>query len=440
MTWRGFWDVAALSRYTSGLPDISRDRMGKSSRIRFASNAASSTAAMVAPLRGGSLGLGLVGVRLDPELGAQPFVALGLELASLVRAAAADDPAAHQHVDVVGGYVVEDALVVGDQQQPQVWTGQLIDPRGHGLQRVDVEPRVGLVEDGDGGLQHRQLERLHPLLLPPGEPLVDVAADHVVVDTDHGHLLLHQLAEGQSRHTALVVAVRVLDRVVGRPEEVHHADAGDLDRVLERQEQPELGPPVRRQAQDALAVEQHVAAGDRVARPAHDHASQRGLPRSVRAHQRVDLALQNREIHATQDLPSLHRHVQVADLEARLLLAHVISTFTSSSSTFTVYTGTGSVAGSDRGLPVSRSNTEPCWGHSIVPKSPSISPSWRWAWACEQISPTARKPSSPRLATAISCPSISNRRASPSGMSLTLATVTSAITPPARTRWPAPGL
>ena len=46
---------------------------------------------------------------------------------------------------------------------------ELVDAVGDDAQRVDVEPGIGLVEDGELGLEHRHLEDLVALLLAAGE-------------------------------------------------------------------------------------------------------------------------------------------------------------------------------------------------------------------------------------------------------------------------------
>ena len=126
--------------------------------------------------------------RLD--LLADPAVALLLEHADQLRAAFLDDPALEHDVDEVGLDHVQDALVVGDDQDAHVGPGELVDALGDGAQRVDVEARVGLVEDRDLGLQQRQLQQLHPLLLAAGEAVVEVAAGEVFGDVRQLHRLL----------------------------------------------------------------------------------------------------------------------------------------------------------------------------------------------------------------------------------------------------------
>ena len=54
-------------------------------------------------------------------------------------------------------------------------------------------------------------------------------------------------------------------------------------------------------ASRSLPFEQHLAGGDGVARAAGEDVRERALARAVRAHDRVHLALPNREVEAAQD-------------------------------------------------------------------------------------------------------------------------------------------
>src|SRR4051812_16743004 len=86
------------------------------------------------------------------------------------------------------------------------------------------------------------------------------------------------------------------------------------------------------------------------------------------------------------------------------------------SSTVTGNVSIGTKAGSVRGFPVRRSNTEPWRGHSTVHASASTSPSIRSPLSCEQRSSTAR--TSPlQFTTPISRSSHSTTRLAPEGSS-----------------------
>ena len=74
---------------------------------------------------------------------------------------------------------------MGDGQHPETpLAGRLLDPAADDPQRVDVEPGVELVEDGDGGLEHAQLQRLVALLLAARQVDVERAVQEPLVEAD----------------------------------------------------------------------------------------------------------------------------------------------------------------------------------------------------------------------------------------------------------------
>src|SRR3546814_3063513 len=78
---------------------------------------------------------------------------------------------------------------MGDDDERALGRAQRVDALGDGLERVDVQARVGLVEDCQLGLQHRELEDLVALLLAARKALVDAAVQQLVVQLQHGQLL-----------------------------------------------------------------------------------------------------------------------------------------------------------------------------------------------------------------------------------------------------------
>src|SRR5215204_2277773 len=86
---------------------------------------------------------------------APALVALGLEAVGELGTAGLDDATVDQQVHAVGLEVVEGALVVGDGQHAQVGLllAHLLHAASHRLERIDVETRIGLVEDGQVGLE-----------------------------------------------------------------------------------------------------------------------------------------------------------------------------------------------------------------------------------------------------------------------------------------------
>ena len=130
-----------------------------------------------------------------PRLLLEPRVALLLELERELLAAGPHDPAVDEHVDEVGNDVVEQPLVVGHDEHRALGRAQRVHAAGDDAQGVDVEARVGLVEDRERRLEHRHLEDLVALLLAAGEALVDRPLDQVLVDLDELRLLLDERQE-----------------------------------------------------------------------------------------------------------------------------------------------------------------------------------------------------------------------------------------------------
>ena len=214
------------------------------------------------------------------------------------RAAAVDDAAVDEDVHTVGLQVVEQALVVGDQHDAEGGPigAHLLHAAGDDLQGVDVEPGVGLVEDRQLGLEDRHLQDLVALLLAAGEALVEVAVGERRI-----HLqALHPVHDRQAQ-----LEHRQVDALAGGErlaQELDHRDAGDLLRVLERQEHAGLGPYVGGPVGDVVALEEDAPGRDLVLRVGQQRVGEGRLARAVRAHERVHLAGLDSEVDASEDV------------------------------------------------------------------------------------------------------------------------------------------
>ena len=124
-----------------------------------------------------------------------------------------------------------------------------VDASGHGAQGVDVEAGVGLVEDGQLGLEHGHLEDLVALLLPAGEALVEVALAEGRVHAQLLHPLHHHQAHLEDRQVHAPAGRQ------GLAQELDDRDAADRLGVLEGQEDPGLAPDVGGPGGDVLALE-----------------------------------------------------------------------------------------------------------------------------------------------------------------------------------------
>ena len=128
--------------------------------------------------------------------------------------------------------------------------GGRLHPAGHGPQGVDVQAGVDLVEDGEPGPQHSQLDRLVALALAAGEVDVERAGQEPGVEADPG-----RFGADQRRHLSRVATAGPQ----GLRQDVGQRHARHLDRVLHAEEQTGLGPLPGRQRQQVHAVEGHPA-------------------------------------------------------------------------------------------------------------------------------------------------------------------------------------
>src|SRR5262245_36851101 len=102
----------------------------------------------------------------------QPAVASFLELERQLLAARPHNPSIGKHVHDVGHDVVQQPLIVRDQQKSAIGISHRVHALRHDLQRIDIEARVRFVENGQPGLEYRNLEALVALLLVLRTPFV----------------------------------------------------------------------------------------------------------------------------------------------------------------------------------------------------------------------------------------------------------------------------
>ena len=211
---------------------------------------------------------------------------------------------------------VEEALIVGDDQHGAVGAAQRVDAAGDDLERVDVEARIGLVEDRERRFQQRHLQYLVALLLAAREAHVERAPHHAVVDAERRPLRLDQLEE--LHRVQFLLAAMPAAGVDRGLEEGGTPHARNLDRVLEGEEDAGERPFLDAHGQQVRAPPGYRAAGHRVALAAGDHVGQRALAGAVGPHDRVHLALVQRQVEAVQDRLAVGGRVQVFDRQHRL--------------------------------------------------------------------------------------------------------------------------
>src|SRR5262249_18301506 len=139
-----------------------------------------------------------------------------------------------QHVKEVWDDVIEQPLVVRHDDHRALWSTQGIHAGGDDAQGVDIESRVGLVQNREGRVEDRHLEDLVPLLLAAGESLVDRALDELLVDVHERRLVLDEREEIE--RVKLGQPAVLADRVQRVLQEIEVRDTRDLNRVLKREE------------------------------------------------------------------------------------------------------------------------------------------------------------------------------------------------------------
>ena len=100
-------------------------------------------------------------------------------------------------------------------------------------------------------------------------------------------------------------------------QELQVGHAGDLDRILEAEEQARRGALVRLHREQVAAVERHATpSAHLIARPPAEHVGERRLARPVRPHDRMHLAGRDgRQRHPVQDRLVGDGRVEVFDMQ-----------------------------------------------------------------------------------------------------------------------------
>src|SRR5262249_19996653 len=129
----------------------------------------------------------------------------------------------------------------------------------------------------------------------------------------HLELALDEFEEGYRVEFGL--AAVLADGVDGGAQEVVVSDAGDLDGILEGEEDALAGALLGVHVQQVLALVKDFAHGDGKGVAAGEDTGQGALAGAVGPHDGVDLAGVDREVDAAEDFFVLDAGVQVLDFE-----------------------------------------------------------------------------------------------------------------------------
>ena len=224
-----------------------------------------------------------------------------------------DDAAIHQHVDMIGHDIIEQALIMGDQQRGTIWPAHRIDAIGNNAQRIDVEAGIGLIEHGKEWLQHVHLHHLVALLLAARKTLVHGALHHVEGQAQFFGRGLGQLHEFRARRFRF--AAQGALGVERRAQEQQVRNAGDLHRILQAQEQTGSSAFVRRLGQQILTAEGHRTAGHFIAGAAGQNIGQGGFAGAVWPHDSVHFTGIHGQCQALQDGLAINFGGEIVDNE-----------------------------------------------------------------------------------------------------------------------------
>ena len=189
---------------------------------------------------------------------------------------------------------LQDFGVVGDDDQGVVLVVVSAHALCHRLHGIHVQAGVRLVQQGQRGFEHQQLQNLALLLLAAGEAHIQIAVGIALIHAQSFHLLGQLLTE--RKHFDGLAG----NGVLGRAQEILQRDAGDLFGGLEREEHAQLCPHIGRLVGHILTLENDLAAGNGITGVAHQGAHQGGFTSTVVAHQNMGLTGINGQVQTVQ--------------------------------------------------------------------------------------------------------------------------------------------
>ena len=184
---------------------------------------------------------------------------------------------------------------------------ELRHTRGDDAQCIDVQPRIGLVENGQLRREHRHLKDLVLLLLAARKTFVHRARHQLRIELHDGALLLHQAQELRGRKSLFTTIFTLF--LNGHLHKIGHRHAGNLDRILEAEEQPQPRPILDRHRQQVVPLKSRRSCRHGELLVSGQHRRQRALARTVGPHDRMYLAGLHVEVDAPQDLLVVDRSV-----------------------------------------------------------------------------------------------------------------------------------
>ena len=205
--------------------------------------------------------------------------------------------------------VIQQALVVSDEDDGAIRCPHGVDARGDDLERIDIQSRVGFIQDGEHRFHHGHLQNLVPLLLPAREAFIDAAIEKTLVHMHEFHLVAHQAQEFKG--IQFLFTTMLSQGVDSRFQEIDVVDTRDFNRILKCEKDTCAGALFRRQGKQVPALVGYGPGRNLVTFPTGQHVGQRALAGTVGAHDRVHFAGTDLHRQAIEDGFAVHRDVKV---------------------------------------------------------------------------------------------------------------------------------
>ena len=136
-------------------------------------------------------------------------------------------------MDEIGGDIVQQTLIVCDDNRRILLGLQFIHTAGNDTQSIDVQPAVGLIENGKTGFEHSHLEYLVPFLFSARKTLVYRATGQFIIQLHNLPLFPHKFQEIGSRQWFKASVLALL--VHSRAHKINYTHTRYLHRILKTQ-------------------------------------------------------------------------------------------------------------------------------------------------------------------------------------------------------------
>ena len=186
-----------------------------------------------------------------------------------------------------------------DHQRGEIRPAHGIDAISHDLQRINIKPAIGFIQNGELWLQQSHLQDFIALLLATRKTDIDAALQHFVIHRKRLHAFPRQLQELHGIQFALTLGAA--NGIQRGTQESGIAHAGQFHRILKRQKHTRGSAFFRFHRQQILAVQQRSATRHLIAIAARQNIGKRGFAGPVRAHNGMHLTLRHNQINALQN-------------------------------------------------------------------------------------------------------------------------------------------